>query len=80
MKLRHAGGMTVAAPHWQKGEVGKDYFHANRFVTCGDKTYYSTEALHKLISISQAECRVDIGTAKIDVSVGVMRKKGVMQQ
>jgi hypothetical protein len=70
--------MTVAAPHWQKDEKGKDSFHANRFVTCGngDKTYCSVEALHKLISISQAERRVDIRAAKIDVSLEVMRKKG----
>jgi hypothetical protein len=70
--------MTVAAPHWQKGEKGKDSFHANRFVTCdnGDKTYCFVEGLHKLISISQAERRVDIRAAKIDVSLEVMRKKG----
>lgn len=70
--------MTVSAPHWQKAEEGKDSFTANRFITCGngDKTYYSAEALHKLIQISQAECRVDIGAAQIDVSLGVGRKKG----
>ncbi|KAN0118926.1 hypothetical protein V8E52_004698 [Russula decolorans] len=62
----------------RRGEEGKDSFHAHRFVTCGngDKTYCSAETLHKLISISQAECRVDIGTVKIDVSLGVMQKKG----
>jgi len=37
----------------------------------------TAEALQKLISISQAGCRVDdTGAAKTDVSRGGMRKKG----
>jgi len=67
--------MTVAAPYWQKGED-----EGRRFITCGngDKTYCqcSAAALHKLISISQAEWGVDMGGTKINVSLGVMRKRG----